>query len=116
MSEHPVTFSTAAVSHIEKMLAQTPDAKGFRLAVKKTGCSGFSYVPEITVAPQADDITYMVENTLTVFVEKNSLPYLNQLQVDFVVDEAQGIKQKRLVFINPNEKARCGCGESFTIE
>jgi Fe-S cluster assembly iron-binding protein IscA len=32
------------------------------------------------------------------------------------VEEGHGLKQKRLVFINPKEKGRCGCGESFTIE
>jgi iron-sulfur cluster assembly accessory protein len=113
---HPVSFTDAAVNHIKKMLQQTPQASGFRLSVKKTGCSGYSYVPAIAEKPEADDISYIVQDDLSIYIDKTSLPFLEALQVDFVIDEVQGLKQKRLVFINPNEKARCGCGESFTIE
>ena len=42
--------------------------------------------------------------------------FVKDLVIDYVSDAITGIKQKRLVFVNPNEKNRCGCGESFTIE
>jgi iron-sulfur cluster assembly protein len=111
-----ITFTDAAVSHIKNMLAKTPGGMGFRLSVKKTGCSGFAYVPDIIKEAVASDLQYVVQQNLQVFVDVNSLQYLNDLLVDYVVDEAQGLKQKRLIFINPLEKGRCGCGESFTIE
>jgi iron-sulfur cluster assembly protein len=116
MTEQPVTFTEAAVDHIKKMITQTPNALGFRLSVKETGCSGYSYVPTIIEKVVADDLTYTVQQDLPVYVAQSALPIINHVLVDFVVDETQGLKQKRLVFINPNEKARCGCGESFTIE
>ncbi len=116
MSNPPVTFTDAAVTHIKKMLLQTPNALGFRLAVKETGCSGYSYVPSIIDNPVSGDLNYSVQQDLQVYVEEKSLPFIKEVLVDYTEDETQGLKQKRLVFVNPNEKARCGCGESFTIE
>jgi iron-sulfur cluster assembly protein len=112
----PVSFTDAAVEHIQKMIAQDTQNLGFRLSVKETGCSGFSYVPKIVTAAQPTDIQFMAQSGLQVFVDPDSLPYLKNIVIDFVIDQAEGLKQKRLVFINPNEKNRCGCGESFTIE
>jgi iron-sulfur cluster assembly accessory protein len=116
MTTQPVTFTDAAVKHIKKMVEQNSNNIGFRLSVKETGCSGYSYVPKVIEQAVAGDINYLVQDDLQIFVDPASLPYLNQILVDYVVEEAQGLKQKRLVFINPNEKNRCGCGESFTIE
>jgi iron-sulfur cluster assembly protein len=116
MSNHPVTFTDAAVTHIKNMLSQTPTAVGFRLAVKETGCSGYSYVPSVIEKLVSGDIHYTVQQDLSVYVEEKSLPLIKQVVVDYAQDETQGLKQKRLVFINPNEKARCGCGESFTVD
>jgi iron-sulfur cluster assembly accessory protein len=99
---NPIIFSDAAVSHIKSMLEQNEAGVGFRLSIKKTGCSGYAYVPAI------------IESV--VYVDPNALQYLQDLLVDYVVEEGHGLKQKRLVFINPKEKGRCGCGESFTIE
>jgi iron-sulfur cluster assembly protein len=116
MKINPVTFTDAAVTHIKKMQAQTPDSIGFRLAVKKSGCTGYAYVPAMINTVMEGDETYIVQQDLAIFIEPASLPFLQEVVVDYVVDEVAGLKQKRLVFINPNEKARCGCGESFTIE
>lgn len=113
---NPITFTDAAVSHIQKMLEQNPQGIGFRLSIKKTGCSGFAYVPDIVEKEVNGDIHFAVQHDLQVFVDPESLQYLADLLVDYVVEEGQGLKQKRLTFTNPKEKGRCGCGESFTIE
>lgn len=113
---NPITFTDAAVLHINHMLSKNPKGVGFRLSVKKTGCSGFAYVPDIIEQVRDQDIHFMVQQGLQVFVDPNSLQYLQDLLIDYVADEALGLKQKRLVFVNPKEKGRCGCGESFTIE
>lgn len=113
---NPVTFTDAAVTHIKKLVDANPKNIGFRLSVKETGCSGYSYVPKIIEEAITDDLSYTVQNDLKVYVDKVSMPYLNNIVVDYVIDQDQGLKQQRLVFINPNEKNRCGCGESFTIE
>ena len=98
-----ISLTEAAAAHIKNMLEKKPGSVGFRLSIKKTGCSGYSYVPTIIDKINEHDISF-IESGITLFVDP-----------DYVA-EGIGLKQKRLVFINPNEKARCGCGESFTIE
>jgi iron-sulfur cluster assembly protein len=113
---NPIIFSDAAVSHIKSMLEQNEAGVGFRLSIKKTGCSGYAYVPAIIESVVESDMHFEAQNQLQVYVDPNALQYLQDLLVDYVVEEGHGLKQKRLVFINPKEKGRCGCGESFTIE
>jgi iron-sulfur cluster assembly accessory protein len=113
---NPITFTDSAVTHIKSMLEKTQGSIGFRLSVKKTGCSGFAYVPDIIEKAVENDIHFVAQQDLDVFVDPSSLQYLQDILVDYVVEEGHGLKQKRLVFVNPKEKGRCGCGESFTIE
>lgn len=113
---NPITLTDGAVVHIKQMLAKNQHGIGFRLSVKKTGCSGMAYLPSIIEKAVAGDIHFIAQQDLPVYVDPSCLAYIQGVVVDFVVDEAQGLKQKRLVFTNPNEKGRCGCGESFTIE
>lgn len=110
-----ITITAAASAYIQKML-EKEQGIGFRLSVKKTGCSGYSYVPAIIKQPNANDLTINMENGWQLFVDTNWLDLLTGLQIDYVEDEKSGLKQKRLVFTNPNEASRCGCGESFHIE
>ncbi len=110
-----INFTDAAVAHIQQMLEKDTKGIGFRLSVKKTGCSGFAYVPDIITEEKIGDIHFTAQNGLPVFVDPNSLDYFQDLVIDYVVEEGHGLKQKRLVFVNPKEAGRCGCGESFTI-
>ncbi len=82
-----------------------------RLSLKKTGCSGLSYVMDYVDAKQADDITVDLDDKF-IFIEKKSLPYLKGIKIDYV---RQGINQK-FTFENPNQTGQCGCGESFSVE
>lgn len=110
-----ITLTESAASHIKNMLTKQQDAVGFRLSIKKTGCSGYSYVPEIINHKKENDIHFVLENGLNVYVDPTCEVFIKGVVIDYVLDNT-GLKQKRLVFINPNEKNRCGCGESFTIE
>lgn len=111
-----ITLTDAAVSHIKTMLEKEADGIGFRLSIKKTGCSGYAYVPDIIKKAHENDIHFTRDN-LEVYVDPECENFVKGVVVDYVTDtETLGLKQKRLVFINPNEKNRCGCGESFTIE
>ena len=112
----PITFTDAAVTHIKSMLAKSANSIGFRLSIKKTGCSGYAYVPDLIEKAIENDLHFVVQQDLQVFIDPASLQYLQDVMIDYVVEEGHGLKQKRLVFINPGEKGRCGCGESFTIE
>jgi iron-sulfur cluster assembly accessory protein len=112
----PITFTDAAVAHIKNMIKPNQPGAGFRLSVKKTGCTGFAYLPAIVEAMQANDLHYVVQDNLQIYVDPAALTYFEELKIDFVEETSNVLKQKRLVFINPKETGRCGCGESFTVE
>ena len=83
---------------------------GLRLAVKKTGCSGFAYVVNYADDLHADDVVFE-DRGVKVIVDKQSLGYIDGTEVDFV---KQGLNEA-FRFRNPNVKGECGCGESFTV-
>jgi iron-sulfur cluster assembly accessory protein len=114
--QNPIVLTDAALLHIQNMINKNNRAKGFRLSIKKTGCSGFAYVPEIIEEEKKDDLHFVAQTGLNIFIDPTCLELIDQLVIDFVMDQGPGLKQKRLVFINPKESGRCGCGESFTIE
>lgn len=91
-------------------------AKGFRISVKKTGCSGYSYLPAVVNSINENDQVFNLPNGITIFVDTAYLDILQNIKIDYVEEERSGLKQKRLVFANPNESSRCGCGESFHVE
>lgn len=110
-----ITITKDAELHIQKMLTEK-NGLGFRLSIKKTGCSGYAYVPALIEKVETNDLHFVTESGLAVYVDPQCESLVKNLVIDYVVEEGHGLKQKRLVFINPNEKNRCGCGESFTIE
>lgn len=109
-----ISFTDAACTYIKKMLSKE-NGIGFRLTIKKQGCSGFAYIPKIISEINPQD--HLIEtHELKIFIDVAWMHLMQGLQVDYVEEEVLGIKQKRLVFINPNETSRCGCGESFHVE
>ncbi len=109
-----ISFTEAACSYIKKWLEKNQGV-GFRLSVKKTGCSGYSYLPTIVEKANPVDVQFETDNGIPIFVDAAWLHLLQGLHVDYVEEEKSGLKQKRLVFSNPNESSRCGCGESFHV-
>lgn len=109
-----INLTDAAIIHIKNMMSKKTDSIGFRLSIKKTGCSGYAYVPDIIKEKNEKDI-YFLCNDLPVYIDPECEVFVKGLIIDYVADNV-GLKQKRLVFINPNEKNRCGCGESFTVD
>ena len=107
-----VYLTERAIAHVKRELAKSDTAIGFRIAVKKTGCSGWMYAVELTPSRQADDEVFSVDDTLDVFVDRNSLSFLRGTEVDFI---QEGLT-RQLKFNNPNVTSACGCGESFSID
>ena len=83
---------------------------GIRIGVRTTGCSGLAYVLEYVDELQPNDVA-MADNHTNVIVDKKSLPIIDGITVDYV---RQGLNEG-FEFTNPQEKDRCGCGESFRI-
>ncbi len=111
MSEIILQFTDKALEHIKKSLARFNNG-GFRLSVKKTGCSGYKYIPEILAEPKANDFEFTTEQGLRVFVDSAWLKVVKGTRVDL---KDKGFGQKQLVFDNPNVAGECGCGESFHL-
>jgi len=111
-----ISLTDAALNHIKTLLNDAPDALGFRLSIKKTGCSGFAYVPELMQRVIEEDMHFMTENHIPIYIDKTAIDFVKGLIIDYQVIADGSLKQKKLIYINPNEKNRCGCGESFTVE
>lgn len=106
-----IQFSDSAIQHLKSYLAKSPTYRGVRLSVKKTGCSGFSYVVDYVTEPMETDLQMSLTEEYSVWVDKTSLPFLKNMHVDYV---KQGLNSK-FIFTNPNQTGQCGCGESFTV-
>jgi len=110
--EKPVVRLTeAARSHVLAYLAKKLESKGIRFSVKKTGCSGLSYVIDYVDAPGLEDIVVPLDENYLICLDKKSYPFLQGIEVDYV---KQGLNH-HFVFNNPNQTGQCGCGESFTV-
>lgn len=107
-----MAFSEAAKKHIVSYLDKNAGYAGVRLSVKKTGCSGLSYVVDYVTAPAEGDVVIPLTENYLCCIDKASYPFLKHTQVDYV---RQGINFK-FEFNNPNQTGQCGCGESFTVD
>lgn len=105
-----INLTSQAAIKIKKQLERRGKGVGIRLGVKTTGCSGMSYVLEYVDAPMPEDIVFESEGA-NVYVDPKSLVFLNGLNVDWV---RNGLNEG-FEFTNPNERDRCGCGESFRV-
>ncbi len=108
-----IQLTAAAEQHINSMIKPRQQAIGFRLSVKKTGCSGYMYVPEIIEQAKEGDIEIITANGLHVFIDEQCVPMVQGTTLDFV-KKTLGMEQ--LEFQNPNADSLCGCGESFNLK
>ena len=105
-----ISLTESAANRVKTFLSTRGHGVGLRLAVRKTGCSGFAYV--INYADQPDPKDVMFEDRgVKVFVDPGSLGVLDGTIVDFI---KQGLNEA-FRFRNPNVKGECGCGESFSV-
>jgi iron-sulfur cluster assembly protein len=105
-----VTLTQKAASHIERYLQKRGKGMGLRLGVRTTGCSGMAYKLEYVDAPASEDLVFESFG-VKVFIDPKSFAYLEGTELDYAREGLnEGFK-----FRNPNEKATCGCGESFTV-
>lgn len=105
-----VGLTEAAARHITRYLTRRGKGVGVRLGVKTTGCSGLAYKIEFADEIAPEDIVFE-DLGVKILVDPKSLPYIDGTELDFVREGLnEGFK-----FNNPNERDRCGCGESFRI-
>lgn len=105
-----VTLTDRAAQHVQRHIQKRGKGVGLRLGVRTTGCSGLAYKLEFADDIKAEDTTFET-NGVRVLIDPKSLAYLDGTELDFVREGLnEGFK-----FNNPNEKDRCGCGESFNV-
>jgi iron-sulfur cluster assembly protein len=105
-----ISLTEAAARKIQLTINRRGSGQGIRVGVRTTGCSGLAYVLEYVDAPLAEDQRIDCEGC-TIFVDPKSCPYLQGVVIDYV---RNGLNEG-FEFRNPNERDRCGCGESFRV-
>ncbi len=105
-----VTLTERAADHVQRYIDKRGRGIGLCLGVKTTGCSGMAYKLEFADDAQEGDVQFE-SNGVRVLVDPKSLVYLDGTELDFV---REGLNEG-FRFLNPNEKDRCGCGESFNV-
>jgi iron-sulfur cluster assembly protein len=107
-----ITITDAAAKRIVDNIQKRGHGQGIKIGVKTTGCSGLAYILEyIDEVPNSQDwVEYQKEGAM-IWIHSNDITYLKGLEIDYV---RKGLNEG-FEFRNPQEKARCGCGESFTI-
>ena len=107
-----ITLTDKASNKIKQTLAKRGKGLGIRIGVKTTGCSGLAYVLEYVDKNEAEvGVVNFIQKDFIVLVDEKSLVYLKGLTIDYV---RNGLNEG-FEFSNPNERDRCGCGESFRV-
>ena len=107
-----ISLTERAAEKVKYNLQKRGRGIGIKVGVKTTGCSGLAYVLEYVDNPAVTRDQHVYDNYgVKVYVDGRSLVYLNGLEMDWV---KQGLNEG-FEFINPNEKNKCGCGESFNV-
>lgn len=107
-----ITVTDTAKKKIKNLLAKRGKGAGIRLGVRTTGCSGLAYTMEYVDTYEAEvGVTNFAQSDFVVLVDAKSLSYLNGVTLDWV---RNGLNEG-FEFLNPNERDRCGCGESFRV-
>lgn len=105
-----VSLTYKAAQRVEKYLNNRGRGLGVRLGVKTTGCSGMAYTLEFVDQILPEDQIFE-SHGIKIIIDPKSLVYIDGTELDF---EKEGLNEG-FKFNNPNVKAECGCGESFTV-
>ena len=106
-----ITLTEKAAQHVQSLMSKADsDVIGLRVGIKTTGCSGMQYAVQFATEqkPFEDKVE---EKGVTLFIDPTAVMFLVGSEMDWQEDKFAA----RFVFNNPNEIARCGCGESFSV-
>ncbi len=107
----PITVTEAAAERVNKLLEERGKSSvGVRVGIRSKGCSGLSYTIEF--ADEKGPFDDVVEvGGVTILIDPKATMFILGTEMDYVEEKLES----GFVFRNPNEKGRCGCGESFHI-
>ncbi len=113
MNERPamMSVSDAAAKQVQALLdGRGKESVGIRIGVRTKGCSGMSYTLEF--ADEKGPFDEILEDKgVTILIDPKATMFIIGTEMDYVEDKLES----GFVFSNPNEKGRCGCGESFHV-
>ncbi len=112
MSRPPIlTLTPAAIAQVKTLLAgRGKPSYGIRIGVKTKGCTGLAYSLEFAdAAPPKDELIEV--DGLKVLIDPQAVMFILGSEMDYKEEKLSS----GFVFTNPNEKGKCGCGESFHV-
>ncbi|HXQ53094.1 MAG TPA: iron-sulfur cluster assembly accessory protein [Stellaceae bacterium] len=106
-----MTVTDAAAERIQALLARRgKPSVGIRVGVRSRGCSGLTYTVEYADEKAKFDEVVQAKG-VTILIDPKATMFIIGTEMDYVEDKIQS----GFTFRNPNEKGRCGCGESFHV-
>jgi iron-sulfur cluster assembly protein len=106
-----MSVTPAAAERVKALIeGRGKPTAGIRIGVRSKGCSGLSYTLEFADAPQPMD-EVVETNGVKLLIDPKASLFLIGTEMDYAEEKLKS----GFVFTNPNEKGRCGCGESFHV-
>ena len=106
-----ISVTTNALHQIKKLITSRENIPaGIKVGINTKGCSGLSYTLEYVDQIDVKDEVFQFDD-IKIFIDPKSSLFLIGTEVDYV----EGELESGFRFVNPNEKGRCGCGESFHV-
>lgn len=106
-----IKITQQAKIKLQEKINQHTEYAGVKIGIKKSGCSGYAYVMEYITNAELNDLSKYEIDGVGVYIDPKHNVFLEGMTIDY---QKKGLNEL-FEFINPNESARCGCGESFTI-
>ena len=107
-----IILSETAANEIKSIIVkeELDDSTFLRVGVRGGGCSGFSYLLDLTSEKHDDDEGFQ-QHGINIVCDPKSYLYLNGTEIDF----GEGLMGRGFVFSNPNATSTCGCSSSFSV-
>jgi iron-sulfur cluster assembly protein len=105
-----ISITEAGANKAKEFLEKRGSGLGLRVSITTTGCSGYAYQLEFADKVEEDDLEFFSKGVKLV-VDKKSHVLIDGTELDYV---KEGLNEG-FEFYNPLSKAKCGCGESFTV-
>ena len=110
INEISVNITENAINKAKELLSKKSDSKGLRILIEKGGCSGMTYNIDYSKSINERD-EVICKKGINFIIDPSAILFLIGSTIDWKEDKFKS----GFTFSNPNETARCGCGESFSI-
>ena len=101
-----------AAFQLKKIIEKAPNGTaGVLIGIDKSGCSGYSYKLDFASMNEVKNLEYVEHQDVKIYIDPKAVMFLLGSEMDYSSDKLSS----RFIFKNPNEKNKCGCGESFSV-